>query len=131
MPRWTRSLAARLRADRGAATAETAIVMPVIALLVAVLLIAGLGVSAQVRLEHAARSAARELARGEDPAAASAVAERVGGEGTVVQISADGDWVLVTTARTLQAPGGVLAGASWEISADAAARREPHLVGSS
>ena len=33
-----------------------------------------------------------------------------------------------TLTRTLEAPGGSLAGASWTLSADAQARREPHLV---
>lgn len=128
MHRWTRSLAARLRADRGASTAETAVVMPVVAVLAVVLLIAGLGVSAQLRLEHAARGTARELARGEEAAAATAVGQRIGGDGTVLEISTDGRWVLVTASRTVHAPGGILAGAAWTLEADAAAHREPHLV---
>src|SRR5690606_35957890 len=79
MPRSARS--SRLRDDRGSATAETAIVLPVVVVMVVVVLLTGAGLGAQLRLEGAARGAARELARGEDPAAAVAVAERIGGGG--------------------------------------------------
>lgn len=126
MPRSARS--SRLRDDRGSATAETAIVLPVVVAMVVVLLLAGTGLGAQVRLEGAARGAARELARGEDPGAAADVARRIGGEGTAVSVSGDGQWVRVETSRTLRAPTGLLAGASWTLTADAEARREPHLI---
>lgn len=117
-----------LRDDRGSATAETAIVLPVVVMMVLVLLVVGLGLGAQVSLESAARGAARELARGEDAAAAVATAEQIGGPGTSVSISGEGAWVRVEVRRTLRAGSGPLAGAAWEISADAEARREPHLV---
>ena len=126
MPRFPRS--SRLRDDRGSATAETAIVLPVVVVMVVVVLLTGAGLGTQIRLESAARGAARELARGEDPAAASAAAQRVGGEGTTVSISTGGECARVEVSRTLQAPAGPLAGASWELSADAEARLEPHLL---
>ena len=126
MPRFPRS--SSLRDDRGSATAETAIVLPVVVVMVVVVLLTGAGLGTQIRLESAARGAARELARGEDPAAASAVAQRVGGEGTTVSISTGGEWARVEVSRTLQAPAGPLAGAIWELSADAEARLEPHLL---
>ena len=126
MPRSARS--SLLGDDRGSATAETAIVLPVVVVMVVVVLLTGAGLGTQIRLESAARGAARELARGEDPAAASAVAQRVGGEGTTVSISTGGEWARVEVSRTLQAPAGPLAGAIWELSADAEARLEPHLL---
>ncbi|MGO1228199.1 MAG: TadE family type IV pilus minor pilin [Brachybacterium sp.] len=126
MPRSARS--SRLRDDRGSATAETAIVLPVVVVMVLVVLLTGAGLGTQVRLESAARGAARELARGEDSAAATAVAQRIGGEGTTVEIVAGGEWVRVEVSRTLQAPAGALSGASWELNADAEARLEPHLL---
>lgn len=126
MPRSARS--SRLRDDRGSATAETAIVLPGVVAMVVMLLLAGTGLGAQVRLEGAARGAARELARGEDPGTAADVARRIGGEGTAVSVSGGGQWVRVETSRTLRAPTGLLAGASWTLTADAEARREPHLI---
>src|SRR5699024_8243867 len=114
--------------DRGSATAETAIVLPVVVMMVVVVLVTGAGLGAQLGLESAARGAARELARGEDTAAAAAVALRIGAEGTEVPPSTTGAWVQVDVTRTREAPGGSLAGASWTLSADAQARREPHLV---
>ncbi|WP_114853559.1 TadE family type IV pilus minor pilin [Brachybacterium sp. YJGR34] len=118
----------RLRGDRGSATAETAIVLPVVVAMVVVVLLCGAGLAGQLRLESAARGAARELARGEDSATAVAVAQRIGGDGTAVEISGSGPWVRVEASRTLQAPAGVLSGASWRLSADAVARQEPHLL---
>src|SRR5699024_9094639 len=128
--------------DRGSATAETAIVLPVVVVMVLVVLLTGAGIGSQVRLENAAgagdgqqgrardggRAAAREMARGEEQSAAVATAQRVGGDGTSVHISGDGTWVQVEVTRTLRAGSGVLAGASWELSAEAQSRREPHLV---
>ena len=123
------SRSSRLWDDRGSATAETAVVLPVIVAMVLVILVVGTGIGTQVRLESAARGAARELARGEDGATATATARRIGGEDVTVSIGGDGPWVLVTTSRTLHVDTGPLAGARWELSADATARREPHLTG--
>ncbi|MDN5820468.1 MAG: pilus assembly protein [Brachybacterium sp.] len=126
MPRPDRS---SLRGDdRGSATAETAIVLPVVVVMVVVVLLTGVGLGGQLRLESAARGAARELARGEDTAAAVAVAQQIGGEGTEVTTSMEGNWVRVEVRRTLQAPAGPLLGARWTLSAEAEARREPQLL---
>lgn len=126
MPR--RPWSSRLREDQGSATAETAIVLPVVVAMVAVLLVAGLGIGAQVRLESAARGAARELARGEDPSTAAEVAQRLGGEGTTVRIGGDGSWVRVEARRTYHADAPLLGGAHWELRADAQAHLEPQLL---
>ena len=122
-----RTRSSRLCDDRGSATAETAIVLPVVVMMIALLILTGLG--AQVRLESAARAAAREMARGESDQSAVATAQRISGEDVSVTISADGAWVSVQVRRELRAPAGLLAGAAWSIEADAQARREPHLVG--
>ena len=118
----------RLRDDRGSATAETAIVLPVVVVMVVLVLLTGAGLGAQLRLESAARGAARELARGEDSSAAVAAAERIGGQGTQVTVAEGGQWVRVEVTRALQAPSGAFAGASWSLSADAEARLEPQLL---
>lgn len=62
------------QSDRGSATAETAVVLPVVVVAVAVVLAAaGVG-NAQLRCQDAARAGARVLARGEGaPAAHSTV----------------------------------------------------------
>lgn len=126
MPRSARS--SLLGDDRGSATAETAIVLPVVVVMVMVLMLTGVGLGSQVRLESAARGAARELARGEDSAAAVEVARRIGGEDLQISISGSGEWVRVEVRRTLEAPTGPLSGAGWTLSADAEARREPQLL---
>lgn len=118
----------RLREDQGSATAETAIVLPVVVLMVVVILVIGTGVGTQLRLESAARGAARELARGEDEGTARSVARRIGGDEVQVSVAVDGTWVHVEATRALRIEDGALAGASWELSADATARREPHLI---
>jgi hypothetical protein len=118
----------RLRDDRGSATAETAIVLPVVVVMVVLVLLTGAGLGSQLRLESAARGAARELARGEDRSVAVAAAERIGGPGTQVSVSGSGEWVQVEVTRTLDAPSGALTGASWALSADAEARLEPQLL---
>src|SRR5699024_548773 len=71
--------------DRGSATAETAIVLPVVVVMVLVVLLPGAGIGSQVRLENAARAAAREMARGEEQSAAVATAQRDGGAGTAAR----------------------------------------------
>lgn len=127
-PRSGRPRSSSLREDRGSATAETAIVLPVIVALVLVIAVAGVGLSLQVQLEAAARAGARELARGESPGSAREAAQRVGGADTQVSIGGDGTWVRVETSRTLHGPAGLLSGARWTLRAEAEARREPHLL---
>src|SRR5690625_3078630 len=114
--------------DRGSATAETSIVLPVVVVIALVVVLTGPAVRSRGRRAAPARAAAREMARGEEQSAAVATAQRVGGDGTSVHISGDGTWVQVAVTRTLRAGSGVLAGASWELSAEAQSRREPHLV---
>lgn len=66
----------RRRADRGSVTAEFVAALPAV-LATAALLLAGVQVGAStVRAQSAAASAAREIARGDDPAAVLAAVER-------------------------------------------------------
>lgn len=89
----------RSKTDRGSVTAETAVLLPVLL----VVLTAALGVlacvAAQLSCVDAARAGARAAARGDSPASVRATAERLGpehaevrlveGDGTVeVQVSA-------------------------------------------
>jgi Flp pilus assembly protein TadG len=101
--------ATRVRHDRGAATAELAMVLP---LLVAVclglvwLLAVGAG---QVRAVDAARETARALARGDDQETAVARGLRVAPAGSRIEVSRGGGEVRVTVTGRVQGPGGLLA----------------------
>lgn len=125
----SRTRSSRWRDDRGSATAETAVVLPVVVVLVVLLAMVGLGALEQVRLESGARAAARELARGEPEGEAVASGRRAAGPAASIGVRRDGDWVRVEATRTLRPlPGGMLAGVSVTLRADAVARLEPQLL---
>ncbi|MCQ1999668.1 TadE family type IV pilus minor pilin [Arthrobacter zhaoxinii] len=104
--------------ERGAATAEFAVALPAIVLV----LVGGLtGISAgvtQLRLEEAARAAAREIMRA-DPAAAEAAVERLAGTSAQLVLSEEGQWTAVEVRSVLSLP--VLSLLPLELSADAVA----------
>lgn len=98
----------RRRVDqRGAVTAELAVGLP---LLVAVtaglmwLLTVGVG---QVRTVDAARETARALARGDDPAAAQALGQRIAPSGVRITVRHEGDRVVVRAQGRVDGPGGL------------------------
>lgn len=94
--------------ERGAATAELALGIPLLVALTAGLVwVLALG-AAQVRAVDASREAARAVARGDDVAAARAVAERVAPEGARVRVDVGAEQVVVTTSARVSAPGGLL-----------------------
>lgn len=82
-----------LRSDeRGSVTAEFAVIVPAVVLII-VLTVATLGgASRHIRLEQAAAQAARLASRGEDDGRVRAVLAGVGG-GATVRVFADGDLV--------------------------------------
>lgn len=90
-------------------TAETAVVLPVLMLLLgaALWLIAIAG--ARLRCVDAARDGARAAARGESPVAVVAAAEAAGPAGAVVQIRRSGDRVVVVVRARVGPVSGVLA----------------------
>ena len=90
----------RLR-DAGYVTAETAMVLPVLAGLLAVALWAIAVAAAQVKCVDAARDAARALARGETAATASAVAIDAAPPGSTIELSHSGDRVVVIVRATV------------------------------
>ena len=99
---------ARTRQERGAATAELALGIPLLVALTAGLVWMLAVGAAQVRVVDASREAARAVARGDDVAAARAVALRIAPPGGRVDISvADGQVEVTTTAR-VTGPGGLL-----------------------
>jgi Flp pilus assembly protein TadG len=102
-------MAVRSRRDRGAATAELALGIPLLVALTAGLVWMLAVGAAQVRVVDASREAARAVARGDDVTAAEAVAERIAPSGARVGIEVGADRVVVTTSARVSGPGGLLA----------------------
>jgi len=97
------------RGERGAVTAELAMVLPLLLAVTAGLvwmLTVGL---AQVRVTDAAREAARAVARGDSEADAVALARRVAPDPSDVVVGRDGGRVVVTVRSSVEGPGGLLA----------------------
>lgn len=112
------------RAERGSATAETAIALPVV---VIVLLAIGFAASAglaQLRCADAARVAARSIAIGASTQEASSHAMTSAGGEASVTASLDGEWVTITVTRTLSTPWG----STLSVSATSVSRREPGVA---
>lgn len=86
----------RERRESGMATAELAMVIPAM-LLVLAMSLTGLALAAdQVRCVDAARAAARAASRGDDDAAVKQIAEDLTPSGTKVVVSSGSDSVVVT-----------------------------------
>lgn len=120
--------AGRARDARGAVTAELALGLPIL-LVVTTGLVWLLSVgAAQVRTVDAARETARAVARGDDPAAAVAVGERVAPGGVRVSVDTGGGRVTATARGHVPGPGGLfgfLPGADVSAEAVAIAEEEP------
>jgi len=84
----------RRRDDGGSATAEFAVIVPAVVLLIAMTVGALSAVGRQIRLEHAVAQAARLAARGDVDGGGRVVASIVGG--TVGAVAAEGDLVCVS-----------------------------------
>ena len=108
-------------------TAETAVVLPVLLLVLAGALAAVTVVGAQLRCVDAAREGARAAARGETDATVSRLADRLGPDGAVASVSGDGEEVRVTVTVRV-APLGPLPLAV-TVSGSAVAVREPGSAG--
>src|SRR5919198_3835166 len=112
------------RGDRGTVTAELAACLPVLVLVLAVALTAVSAVGARVRLQDAAREAARAAARG-DPAAAQRLAAQAA-PGAHLTLTEDAPDVVAVVRATVHPLGGVLPGMS--ISERAVAAVEPRAA---
>jgi Flp pilus assembly protein TadG len=98
----------RRRDQRGAATAELALGIPLLVALTAGLVWMLAVGAAQVRVVDASREAARAVARGDDVTAAESVALRIAPDGARVTIESGEGQVVVTTAARVAGPGGLL-----------------------
>lgn len=108
--------------DRGAVTAEFAVALPAVLLLLALLLAGSAAGITQLRLEEAARAGARALARGDGHAAVDGIVRRLAGDAASVLVAEDAEWINVTVSAQVVGPLGSLI--PWRLSATASARGE-------
>lgn len=95
------------RPDRGAATAELAMVLPVlVAVTVGLVWLLAVG-AAQIRVVDAAREAARVAARGDADATALARGREVAPEGGMVTLSRSAGQVRAVASGEVRGPGGL------------------------
>ncbi|MDR7082605.1 Flp pilus assembly protein TadG [Arthrobacter ginsengisoli] len=112
----------RAGASRGAVTAEFAVTLPAVLLLLGLLLAGSAAGVTQLRLEEAARAGARALARGEDAGAVDMIVRRLAGDSADAAVASDGEWLTVTVSGRV--PGAVGSLLPWTFSARAWARGE-------
>lgn len=113
-----------LRSERGAATAELAMVLPLLlAATIGLVWLLAVG-AAQVRVVDAARETARAVARGDDVAAAVGRGEQVAPPGSRVSVDRSGGEVRVTVTGRVRGPGGLFDLPHAQVSADAVAVAE-------
>jgi hypothetical protein len=94
--------------DRGSATAETAILIPVLVVVLVACLWVLACVAAQLKCVDAARAGARAAARGDSPAQVREVAQRLGPGGSAVELRGGADTVEVSVRARVAPLGGVL-----------------------
>ena len=114
------------RTERGAATAELAMALPLlVAVTIGLVWLLAVG-AAQVRAVDAARETARAVARGDSTAEAVARGQRVAPHGSSVTVHSEGDQVVALVTGRVAGPGGIfghLPGVT--VSAEAVAATEP------
>lgn len=103
-------------------TAEFAVALPAVLLVLGLLLAGSAAGLTQLRLEEAARAGARALARGEDAVAVSGIVRQFAGDSARATVAADGGWISVTVSGTVSGAAGSLV--PWTLTARAWARSE-------
>ncbi|WP_240341923.1 TadE family type IV pilus minor pilin [Arthrobacter sp. Alg241-R88] len=106
----------------GAVTAEFAVTLPAVLLLLAMLLAGAAAGVTQLRLEEGARAGARALARGDDSAAVERIVRTLSGASASAVIAAEGEWLSVTVTDRVGGPLG--ASIPWTLTARASTRSE-------
>jgi Flp pilus assembly protein TadG len=112
----------RTTGSRGAVTAEFAVALPAVLMLLAMLLAGSAAGITQLRLEEAARASARALARGEDPAMVDGIVRKLAGASASSVVAADGEWQRVTVSDRMAGYLGHVV--PWTLTAQAEARTE-------
>lgn len=108
--------------DQGAVTAEFAVALPAVILLLALLLAGSAAGITQLRLEEAARAGARALARGEGNAVVEGIVRRFAGDSASTVVAKEGEWLSVTVSGRVGGPLGSVI--PWPLTAKASARSE-------
>lgn len=112
----------RVGAVRGSVTAELAVVLPAVTVLLALLMLSIAAGMLQLRLEEGARAGARALARGDSPAQVLELVATVAGETAVISLGSSDGYASITVQGRV---GGALSGlVPWTQSAHANARVE-------
>nr|WP_307054537.1 TadE family type IV pilus minor pilin [Arthrobacter bambusae] len=111
-----------LARGRGAVTAEFAVALPSVLLLLGLLLAGSAAGITQLRLEEAARAGARALARGDGHSTVDGIVRMLAGDAASAVVAEDGEWIKVTVSARVVGPLGSLI--PWRLSATASARGE-------
>jgi Flp pilus assembly protein TadG len=114
--------------ERGAVTAEFAVALPAVLLLLAMLLSGAAAGVTQLRLEEGARAGARALARGDDSAAVERIVRTLSGTSASATVAADGEWLSVTVTDRVGGPLG--SSIPWTLTARASTRTETAVAAS-
>ncbi|QAY69831.1 pilus assembly protein TadE [Xylanimonas protaetiae] len=85
--------------ERGAVTAELAVGLPVVVLLLVAVLTIAAASGAQLRALDAARAGARGVAIGQDEGEVRTTVGKVCGDGCGVRLERDGEWVEVAVSK--------------------------------
>ncbi|MDR0482491.1 MAG: pilus assembly protein [Cellulomonadaceae bacterium] len=109
--------------ERGSVTAEMAVGMPAIVLLLVVVLTVGAAANAHLRAADAARVGARLVAVGESHEEVSAAVARIGGSGAQITVHREGAFVSVEVTRSVA--GGISWGGPLRATGRATAWVEP------
>lgn len=118
----SRTNGSRKTGSRGAVTAEFAVALPAVLMLLTMLLAGSAAGVTQLRLEEAARAGARALARGEDPAAIDGIVRKLAGSSASSVVEPGGEWLSVTVSVRMAGPLGTVV--PWTLTAKAEARAE-------
>lgn len=105
------------------ATAEIAVAIPAVVLLLGGLIAVVAAVAAQLRCVDAAREGARAAARGDPASAVVAIAQQAAPDGAAVSVSINGDTVTVTVRAPTRPIGGLVG--TYTVTASATGRMEP------
>lgn len=109
-------------AQRGSVTAEVAVVLPALVVLLALLLgTAHVGI-AQLRLEEAARAGAREAMRGEGADRVESTVQRLAGEHATTTVTSGSGWTTVEVRASVDGP--LVGSIGLELRASASGREE-------
>jgi Flp pilus assembly protein TadG len=109
--------------ERGSVTAEFAVVLPAVVVVLAFLLAGAAAGAAQLNVEKAAQAAVRQLGRGESETAAAHTVRSIAGDGATLASGSGGGWVTVHVTAQVSGPWPGFGG--WTLEAQATGPAEP------